>query len=441
MVVGDLAEPAVMRGLFQGGVPYAWCADPAFTGLPETVIHYAEQPSAPYSLINHHYANVTLQNNLLVTNNLVWALRDFCREAHVIHIGTMGEYGTPDIDIEEGWLEIEHKGRKDRFLFPRQASKLYHTTKIMDTDLMWFAVRMWDLRITDLMQARSTAWRPGDLARVCAFRETAPAEGRPLQPGETFPVELAPGDIRNPEDCESAARGRDVIVHLAANTGVAPSVEDPRGDMEANVAGTLNMLEAARRHGVKRFVFASSGAPVGEVEPPIHEEPAPRPVSPYRASKLAGEGYCSAYHRTFGLETIALRFGNVYGPGSSHKSSLVAKFIRQALEGTPCEIYGDGGQTRDFVFIQDLVDALIKAALFTAPPPPFPPAVPWGLPFQIATSREHTVNEVAELLREAPGGPRGPHDPHPRRAPPGRRPPQLLGHHPRKKRGRFCIIR
>ena len=152
VVVGDLAEPAVMRGLFKGDVTYAWCADPAFTGLPETVIHYAEQPSAPYSLINHHYANVTLRNNLLVTNNLVWALRDFAREAHVIHVGTMGEYGTPNIDIEEGWLEIEHKGRKDRFLFPRQASSLYHTTKIMDTDLMWFAVRMWDLRITDLMQ-------------------------------------------------------------------------------------------------------------------------------------------------------------------------------------------------------------------------------------------------------------------------------------------------
>ena len=239
-----------------------------------------------------------------------------------------------------------------------------------------------------------------DLARVCAFRETAPADLPDAPPGEAFDVELAPGDIRNPGDCESAARGMDVIVHLAANTGVAPSVEDPRGDMEANVAGTLNMLEAARRHGVKRFVFASSGAPVGEVEPPIHEELAPRPVSPYGASKLAGEGYCSAYHRTFGLETIALRFGNVYGPGSSHKSSLVAKFIRQAFEGTPCEIYGDGGQTRDFVFIQDLVDALLKAALFTAPPPPFPPALPWGLPFQIATSREHTVNEVAELLRE-----------------------------------------
>jgi UDP-sulfoquinovose synthase len=79
-------------------------------------------------------------------------VRDFSRETHVIKLGTMGEYGTPNIDIEEGWLEVEHKGRKDTFLFPRQASSLYHTTKIMDTDLMWFGVRMWDLKVTDLMQ-------------------------------------------------------------------------------------------------------------------------------------------------------------------------------------------------------------------------------------------------------------------------------------------------
>ena len=152
VVISDLTDPETMRALFDGRVQYAWSEDPAFTGMPETVIHYAEQPSAPYSLINYKYANITITNNLLVTNNLMFALRDFSRDTHVVHIGTMGEYGTPNIDIEEGWLDIEHKGRKDRFLFPRQASSLYHTTKIMDTDLMWFGVRMWNLRITDLMQ-------------------------------------------------------------------------------------------------------------------------------------------------------------------------------------------------------------------------------------------------------------------------------------------------
>ena len=152
VLIGDLTDPEVMRSLFKGDVAYTWAVDPKFSGIPETVIHYAEQPSAPYSLINYKYANITVANNLLITNNLVWALRDFSRDTHVVHIGTMGEYGTPKIDIPEGWIEIEKNGRSDRFLFPRQASSLYHTTKIMDTDLFWFGVRMWDLRVTDLMQ-------------------------------------------------------------------------------------------------------------------------------------------------------------------------------------------------------------------------------------------------------------------------------------------------
>ncbi|MGQ3887468.1 NAD-dependent epimerase/dehydratase family protein [Legionella sp. CNM-1927-20] len=152
VVIGDLSDPEIMRSLFNGHVTYQWAENKEFTGIPDTVIHYAEQPSAPYSLINYKYANNTIQNNLLVTNNILFALRDYAPDTHLIKLGTMGEYGTPNIDIEEGWLEIEHKGRKDKFLFPRQASSIYHTTKIMDTDLIWFAVRMWDLKCTDLMQ-------------------------------------------------------------------------------------------------------------------------------------------------------------------------------------------------------------------------------------------------------------------------------------------------
>jgi len=152
VVLADVSEPDVMRSLFKGDFEYQWCITKQFSGLPETIIHYAEQPSAPYSLYNYKYADFTLVNNLRVTNNLLWAVRDFSPESHVIKLGTMGVYGTPNIDIEEGWLDIEHKGRADRFLFPRQASSLYHSTKIMDTDLEWFAVRTWDLRITDLMQ-------------------------------------------------------------------------------------------------------------------------------------------------------------------------------------------------------------------------------------------------------------------------------------------------
>ncbi|WP_024330049.1 NAD-dependent epimerase/dehydratase family protein [Thioalkalivibrio sp. ALR17-21] len=152
VVLADLADPEAMRGLFEGRVQYDWAIDPTFTGEPDVVVHYAEQPSAPYSLMNYKRANLTVSNNLLVTNNLMFALRDLAPNTPVVKLGTMGEYGTPNIDIEEGWLEVEHKGRKDTFLYPRQASSLYHTTKIMDTDLMWFGARMWDLRVTDLMQ-------------------------------------------------------------------------------------------------------------------------------------------------------------------------------------------------------------------------------------------------------------------------------------------------
>ncbi|GAA0423636.1 NAD-dependent epimerase/dehydratase family protein [Cocleimonas flava] len=153
VVIDDLSEPEVMRSLFTGNnLSYQWAINNKFSGKPETVIHYAEQPSAPYSVANYKQADFTLINNLRVTNNLIWAVRDFSPDTHIIKLGTMGVYGTPNIDIEEGWLEVEHKGRKDKFLFPRQASSLYHTTKIMDTDLEWFGVRMWGLRITDLMQ-------------------------------------------------------------------------------------------------------------------------------------------------------------------------------------------------------------------------------------------------------------------------------------------------
>ncbi|KAA8981910.1 NAD-dependent epimerase/dehydratase family protein [Halospina sp. K52047b] len=225
-----------------------------------------------------------------------------------------------------------------------------------------------------------------DLGQVAPFTEGSGAEAPFPEAGE---VELIVGDILDEAALSQAADKADVVVHLAANTGVGPSVEDPRHDCLTNVLGTFNALEAARHNGVGRFVFASSGAPAGEVEPPIHEELPPHPVAPYGASKLAGEGYCSAYFRSFGVETVALRFGNVYGPGSIHKGSVVAKFIKEALSGERLEIYGDGSQTRDFIFIDDLVRAIRLAAA--------QPHV-GGETFQIATSQETTVGEIAALL-------------------------------------------
>lgn len=119
---------------------------------PDTIIHYAEQPSAPYSMQGFREAQLTFQNNLNVTFNCIWAILELVPDCHLVKLGTMGEYGTPDIDIEEGWIDIEHKGRTDRFIFPRAAGSLYHTTKVLDTDLLWFYVRIHGLRVTDLMQ-------------------------------------------------------------------------------------------------------------------------------------------------------------------------------------------------------------------------------------------------------------------------------------------------
>lgn len=137
--IGDIANYAFLKSVFE-------------EFRPDAVVHYAEQPSAPYSMISHDTALFTLQNNLTTTLNVAYAVKEVVPECHIIKLGTMGEYGTPNIDIEEGWLDIEHKGRKDRFLFPRQAGSLYHTTKVQDTDLLWFYVRTWGLKVTDLMQ-------------------------------------------------------------------------------------------------------------------------------------------------------------------------------------------------------------------------------------------------------------------------------------------------
>lgn len=236
------------------------------------------------------------------------------------------------------------------------------------------------IRILDNL---SVGTREG-LSDIASFSELTVDEVESAPRG----VELIVGDIRD-KSSMVVAQGIDCIIHLAANTGVAPSVENPEQDMETNVIGTFNLLQAAHQYQVDKFIFASSGAPVGECDPPIHEEKTPHPVSPYGASKLAGEGYCSAFYRTFGLKTIALRFGNVYGPRSQHKSSVVAKFIRQAMIGITCEVYGDGTQTRDFIYIDDLLGAIIKAAQVEL----------GGEVFQIATHHERTVNEVVECIR------------------------------------------
>jgi UDP-glucose 4-epimerase len=175
-------------------------------------------------------------------------------------------------------------------------------------------------------------------------------------------VELVEGDVRDPEALATAARGVDAVIHLAAAGSVAESVADPLPNFETNARGTLLTLEAARAAGVERFVFASTGgALIGDADPPVDETSVPRPISPYGASKLAGEGYCHAFRGSYGLNTIALRFANVYGPHSERKKGALTAFIKRALAGEELEIFGDGEATRDFIYVDDLCAGILIA--------------------------------------------------------------------------------
>ena len=168
------------------------------------------------------------------------------------------------------------------------------------------------------------------------------------------------GDLRDTDAVRGAVQGMDAVVHLAADTRVIPSIENPRLNFDVNVSGTFNLLEAMRDAGVGRFVNASTGGAImGDVEPPVHEEMVPHPLSPYGASKLAVEGYCSAFEASYGMKCLSLRFSNVYGPRSFHKGSVVALFLRQILNGEELVIYGDGSQTRDYVYVGDLCQGIV----------------------------------------------------------------------------------
>jgi UDP-glucose 4-epimerase len=207
-------------------------------------------------------------------------------------------------------------------------------------------------------------------------------------------AELIIGDIRDKDMVNQALKGVDAVVHLAAHTSVVGSLENPEENWDININGTLNLLEACRQNRVDKFIFASSNAAVGEQTPPIDERAIPRPLSPYGASKLAGEALCSAYYHSFGLKTISLRFANCYGPYSDHKSSVIARFMGWAREGKPLIIYGDGNQTRDFIHVVDVCQA-IYLSLMTLD---FYSEV-----FQIASGVETTINELAEMIEEVTG--------------------------------------
>jgi UDP-glucose 4-epimerase len=207
---------------------------------------------------------------------------------------------------------------------------------------------------------------------------------------EHYGVDLQIGDIRDLAAVKKACAGIDTVVHLAAHTRVIESVTDPELNFAINAAGTMNVLLACRDAGVKKMIFASTGGAIlGEQEPPVHEGMVPRPVSPYGAGKLAGEAYCSAFFGSYGLNTVALRFSNVYGPFSYHKGSVVAQFFRNLMQRQPLVVYGDGQQTRDFVFVSDLIEAILLADKADAA----------GEVFQIASGVETSLRSLLATMK------------------------------------------
>jgi UDP-glucose 4-epimerase len=206
-------------------------------------------------------------------------------------------------------------------------------------------------------------------------------------------VRFVAGDLRNRDDLRSALEGQDAVVHLAADTRVIESIADPAHNFESNVVGTFNLLELCRELGVNRLVAASTGGAIlGDVEPPVHEDMAPQPTSPYGASKLMLEGYLSAFASSYGMSTCALRFSNIYGPRSFHKGSVVAHFYKQVLTGEKLVVYGDGSQTRDFLYVGDLVEGIWTAV-----------QAPARGAYQLGSGTPTTVNQLLEVMRTVTG--------------------------------------
>jgi len=178
-------------------------------------------------------------------------------------------------------------------------------------------------------------------------------------------IEFVEGDLANESTANEAVDGMDFVVHQAAIPSVQRSLSDPIATNRANVVGTLNLLESCRRVGVRRFVYAASSSAYGNTEVlPKQEDMAPNPMSPYALQKYVGERYCKLYFELYGLETISLRYFNVFGPGQdphSEYSAVIPKFINCLLNNQPITIYGDGEQSRDFTFIENVIEANMLA--------------------------------------------------------------------------------
>jgi nucleoside-diphosphate-sugar epimerase len=210
-------------------------------------------------------------------------------------------------------------------------------------------------------------------------------------------IDCREADILDLDAMKAACDGVDYLLHQAAIPSVPKSVLDPIGSNRANVDGTVNVLVAARDAKVKRVVYAASSSAYGDTPTlPKHEALTPDPISPYAVAKLASERYMISFYRCYGLETMALRYFNVFGPRqdpSSQYSGVLAKFITQMLSGKQPTMFGDGEQSRDFTYIDNAVDANLLACKA-------PAAQVAGKVFNVATGRRVTLNETFKLLQK-----------------------------------------
>src|SRR5712692_5506796 len=206
----------------------------------------------------------------------------------------------------------------------------------------------------------------GDGVRVFDNFSTGSADHLPSAGTAGARLEVIRGDVRDLPALERAARGAEAIFHQAAMRSVPRSVANPLGANDNNVTGTLQVFEAARRAGVRRVVYASSSSVYGDrPDLPKREDQPPAPISPYAVSKLAGEQYGRVWHRLYGVETVGLRYFNVFGPRqdpASEYAAVIPKFILWGLRGEPLEVHGHGRQSRDFTYIDNVVDANLCAA-------------------------------------------------------------------------------
>lgn len=214
---------------------------------------------------------------------------------------------------------------------------------------------------------------------------------------EPFPsARLVEGDVRNPKAVDEAVRGSRAVFHLAASVGNKRSIDDPISDAEVNVLGTVHILEAARKHGVRKIVASSSAGIFGELKTlPIREDHSVEPDTPYGSTKLCAEKLCLAYSKIHDLEAVCLRYFNVYGPNQRFDAygNVIPIFVFKMLRSEPITIFGDGDQTRDFVYVSDVVQANLRAA----------GAKGLSGAFNIGSGTRITINRLVALLESASG--------------------------------------